>query len=374
MDYDVVIVGAGPAGAHMGFLLAQAGVRVALVDRAVFPRDKLCGGLLSQKTIALLEKAYPDTSFPHLDVTRGHVTYKRQYLGAVGLLSPVEVVYRWQFDASLVELAEARGAHTYLGAPVLQIDFEKQVVFIKGGLQFHYGHLIGADGALSRVRRLAGLPAAQLGFCMEAYVPWEQIAEQSRLRNNGIELFCGEFHKGYGWIFPNQMSVAIGMGSLTSEMTEHKIIKIFPDFAKRFGKIELVRPHGAYVPSGTSVVLGKLDCQTMALIGDAAGLIDPLTGEGIYYAIISAEKAAAAFLSDPSDFLSAYCSNMENITERIQEGVWVRNEFYDPFIMQNILGAAQSAPKYIESLIDETIVRYGKSYISAYKELAQYVR
>lgn len=64
MNYDAVIIGAGPAGSHLGFLLARAGVKVAIVDRAVFPRDKLCGGLLTQKTLALLAKAYPDGCFP----------------------------------------------------------------------------------------------------------------------------------------------------------------------------------------------------------------------------------------------------------------------------------------------------------------------
>lgn len=374
MDYDVVIIGAGPAGTHLSSLLAQEGVKVALVDRAVFPRDKLCGGLLSQKTIALLDAAYPDTYFPHFSVKQAHVTYKRQYLGAVPLMSSVEAICRYQFDNSLIKLAEARGVHTYLGEPIQKIDFEKQIVSTRKGRHLHYGHLVGADGALSIVRRLAGLPAAQLGFCAELYVQWEQIINQERLRENGIELFCGEFHKGYGWIFPNQTSVAIGVGCLTSEMAENEIIKAFPDFVRRYAKIETVKSRGAYVPSGSSVALGKPNCQTIALIGDAAGLIDPLTGEGIYYAVISAERAAEALLSDTNNFFSAYCDRMHDISKRIQEGVWVRNEFYNPLIMQNIFGASQGAPKYMETLINETIICYRKSYMTAYEEFWQCVR
>lgn len=374
MDYDVVIIGAGPAGSHLSFLLARAGVNVAMVDRAIFPRDKLCGGLLTHKSLALLEKAHPSEAFPLLDVKQIYLTYKRHYVTSVEPLSPVNSVCRREFDALLVKFAEAYGAHMYLGTSAIQIDFQTKAVLLKDGRKIRYGRLIGADGALSRVRRLAGIPAAQLGFCLEAYVPWEQIKDSEKWKANGIKLILGDFTKGYGWIFPNRETVVIGAGNLTTKMPEAEIVRMFPHFIKEFVKLEQVKFHGAYVPSGSSVILGRPDDQDLCLIGDAAGLIDPLTGEGIYYALLSAEKAADAILSHDRDFFSTYCRYMQNIMNRIQEDVWVRNEFYQPFIIQDVLGIIQGAPQYIEKMIDETIIRYEKPYMTAYKDLRKYTR
>jgi geranylgeranyl reductase family protein len=374
MDYDAVIIGAGPAGSHLAFLLACAGVNVAMVDRAVFPRDKLCGGLLTHKTLALLEKAHPGEVFPFLDIKKIHLTYKRHYVTSVKPLSPIKAVCRHGFDALLVKFAEAYGSHMYMGTSAIQIDFQAKIVLLKDGRKIRYGRLIGADGALSRVRRLAGIPAAQLGFCLEAYVPWEQIMDSRKWGANGIELILGDFTKGYGWVFPNRENVVIGAGNLTTKLPEAEMVRMFPQFIKDFVKLEQVKFRGAYVPSGTSIMLGRPDDQDMCLIGDAAGLIDPLTGEGIYYALLSAEKAANAFLSSDKDFFSTYCRYMQDSMNRIQADVWVRNEFYHPFIIQDVLGTIQGAPQYIEKLVDETIIRYEKPYRVAYEELREYER
>ncbi len=94
---------------------------------------------------------------------------------------------------------------------------------------------------------------------------------------------------------------------------------MFPRFIEDFAEPEQVKFRGAYVPSGASVMLGKPDDKNMCLIGDAAGLIDPLTGEGIYYALMSAEKAADAFLSNDRDFFSTYCLYMQEIMDRVRE-------------------------------------------------------
>lgn len=374
MNYDAVIIGAGPAGSHLGFLLARAGVKVAIVDRAVFPRDKLCGGLLTQKTLALLAKAYPDECFPLFPIKQMYLTYKQSSIASLAPLSPVNIVCRCQLDSLLLEFAVAQGAYTYLGIPLLQIDFEKKAISLKGEREIRYGYLIGADGALSKVRRLANIPATQLGFCLECFVPWGQVKDSSKLDANGIELICGDFAKGYGWVFPNQEEIVIGMGNLTSEMSEKEILRRFPNFLMGLVRPRKIKFRGAYVPSGTSVILGRPDYQDVGLVGDAAGLIDPITGEGLYYALMSAEKAADAVLSNNGGFFSTYCRHMQGTIERLKADVWVRDEFYRPFIMQDTFGVIQGAPQYIENLIDETIIRYEKPYIEAYKEFRQYLR
>lgn len=205
-------------------------------------------------------------------------------------------------------------------------------------------------------------------------MPWGQVKDSSKLDANGIELICGDFAKGYGWVFPNQEEVVIGMGNLTSEMSEKEILRRFPNFLMDLVRPQKIKFRGAYVPSGTSVILGRPDYQDVGLVGDAAGLIDPITGEGLYYALMSAEKAADAVLSNNGGFFSAYCRHMQGTIERLKTDVWARDEFYRPFIMQDTFGVIQGVPQYIENLIDETIIRYEKPYIEAYKEFRQYLR
>lgn len=141
MSYDAIIIGAGPAGAHLGYLLARAGMTVAIVDRAVFPRDKLCGGLLTQKALILLSAAYPNKKFGGFDIKQAHIFYKGSPMTSIHLLSTVNTIRRYQFDATLVNAAAVQGADTYWGDPLTTIDFIKQEVYLKSGRSLRYAHL-----------------------------------------------------------------------------------------------------------------------------------------------------------------------------------------------------------------------------------------
>lgn len=373
MLYDAVIIGAGPAGAHLGYLLASAGATVALVDRAVFPRDKLCGGLLTKKTIMLLSSSYPNEIFNGFDIIQAHILYKGELLSSIKLLSSARTVCRYQFDATLVKFAVTQGADSYLGDSLLNIDTTSQMVYLKSGRGLRYKYLIGADGAMSKVRHLVGLPDGHIGFCMEAYVPWAQVKEKESLQAKGIKLFYGNYPTGYGWVFPNNEVVSIGVGNLSSTMPVKDIIRSFPQFINNIAYTESAKFRGAFIPSGSSVVLGTPNINNLFLIGDAAGLIDPLTGEGLYYALLSAETAASVLMScNPS--LSAYQFHMRDIITQIEDCVKIRNSIYKPAVLRGVLGAMQNMAQYGEKLIDETIIQYSKSYAVAYNELQQYMR
>jgi len=373
MFYDVVIIGAGPAGAFAGCWLAQAGVKTALVDRSNFPREKLCGGLLTYKTVDMLRAILPAEDMPRYGVAVAHVFHNGQPAASFQLLSEAYVVRRLQFDASLVTAAEKQGAHTYLGASIQTIDFTRKEAYLSDGHRLQYSILIGADGTLSKVRKLAGLPKNEMGFCVESHVPWELLKNHDRLQTGGIEIYYGDFSAGYGWIFPCEDSVAVGVGNLAKSMSEKEILAQYHRFLADVLTSDGMRPAGAYLPSGTSIALGTPLCEDMCLIGDAAGLIDPFTGEGIYYALLSAKTASDAIISG-QPLRSEYERRMKQHISMIQDTVQIRNRIYSPTALKHSLDFMQNAPRYSEQLIDETIVRYAKAYTDAYEELKFYNR
>lgn len=375
MVYDAVIIGAGPSGAHLSCLLARSGMRVALVDQCAFPRDKLCGGMLTYKTLKALKALsgyYPKGSLLRADVKRAHVFYEDSPALSLRLLSSTKVVRRYKFDTELVRTSESLGTQTYYGSALSVIDFKAKEVYLRNGSALRYARLIGADGARSRVRRLAGLPHSELGFCMEVHLPWEAIKDTSRLQEGGIEIYYGKYAAGYAWAFPSPDSVAVGVGSLTNEISESDILGFFHAFLNQIAISTGVRPHGAYIPSGHGVTLGS-SSHDVLLIGDAAGLIDPFTGEGIYYALMSAEAAASAVLSG-QDVYGEYVRRMRPAVESIREAVPIRNRLYAPAALESAISTLRSCPQYCEQLIDEVILRGQKGYLQAYEELAWLAR
>lgn len=375
MIYDVIIIGAGPAGSYAGYLLADMGFNVALIDRKTFPRDKLCGGLLTFKTAELLKPVCPVETLPKFNIVRSHIFYQDQLAASFRLLSSAYTVRRIQLDAHLVETARKQGIHIYLGVPIREIDFTRKEVCLSDRRILKYSALIGADGAQSTVRQIAALPKNEMGFCLETHVPWNLLKNSERLLSGGIEVYYGDFPNGYGWIFPCKDSVAVGVGNLAQGIPERDILAQYYRFLTRVLSVNSthIKPTGAYLPSGTSVVLGAPQYKDLCLIGDAAGLIDPFTGEGIYYALLSAKTAAESIASGEPPYLE-YERRMSQATAMIQDTVCVRNHIYSPAVLKHSIAFMQSAVQYSEELIDETIVRYTKTYADTYEEIKYYSR
>lgn len=373
MIYDVVVIGAGPAGSHLSYLLSKYGYKVALVDRTKFPRDKLCGGLLTYKTLKILESRYSNIDINGFEVQSAHVFFKNELLASFDLLSSPYIVNRYTFDSKLVSQAKNYGCCTYFGVSLNIIDFSKNEVHLSDESVIKYVQLVGADGVLSKVRKLSGISHNQSGFCIEAYVPRNQVKDLSRLDKGGIEIYYGNFTKGYGWLFPRKDSVLVGAGSITNEINEKEIISLFHEFLHTVTYCENIKVCGAYIPAGNSIVLGTPQHENLCLIGDAAGLIDPFTGEGIYYALLSAEMAAKAILSGRPIY-NLYKELLQSNVDIVNENLNIRDEIYRPIILENSIASMQTVPKYSEKLIDEAIIRYSKTYREAYEEFKFYCR
>src|SRR6187402_3328511 len=137
--YDAVVVGAGPAGSSAAVVLATAGLRVALVDKARFPRDKLCGGLLSERCMGEIRASFgPECIAPIEVTTYGAAIFDRERpVVRVGHYKPMHFTSRRTFDAHLVSVAAERGADMLAGSAVTAVDFASGTVRLGDGRELH---------------------------------------------------------------------------------------------------------------------------------------------------------------------------------------------------------------------------------------------
>jgi geranylgeranyl reductase family protein len=292
-DYDVLIAGAGPAGSYAAYLLAREGVRVALLDRARFPRDKVCGGGLSAKTLALL--APVPTSVVHKTFTgawiawRGRRAFAKDLGRAVGC-----TVVRSEFDHWLVVQAQAAGAQFHPETAVRGVREDAHGVQIdttRGA--FRARVVFAADGVASAIRALLfGRRAVALAPAVEALV----YCSAERLERFGDRVLfdLGGMPRGYGWIFPKRDHLNAGVYSIFGGAGIRKHLQAF---LQRYGlpaDARTVRMCGHAIPVRNAMRSYQLG--SVWLLGDAAGFADAVYGEGIYFALKSAKLASSIVL------------------------------------------------------------------------------
>ncbi len=310
--FDAVIVGAGPAGSTAALCLARAGARVALVDRRTFPRDKACGDLVGPRAVRLLaELGVSVTDVRRVgDLVVVGPSGRRARLPALpGRDYPgyALAVSRFTLDHALFDAAVSAGATSVHDLVVGLTDDPHRPTGVRlaSGGELRAGVVVGADGATSRVATAAGLlddRRALWGFAMRAYLdapvdlPHILLWEPQRWR-----LF-----PGYGWIFPTadgRANVGLGLGVGPDRLLARQAGEQFDDFCNHLQRQRLLPAHAA---SGARRIGGWLKMGmigtvpargTVLLAGDAAGLINPLQGEGIAQAIASGRAAATAILT-----------------------------------------------------------------------------
>ena len=288
-SYDVIVVGAGPAGATLAYDLAKRGIGVLVLEKQRLPRYKCCAGGVTSKAAKLLDF---DISELAEDVVRElSFTFNmgRPYLGQHS--QPlIYTVMRDAFDHFLVNRAQQLGAVLMDGHKVTQIQASAGCVEISTGEStFHSRFVVGADGAYSIVARALGMTRAiehLVGIESEIVVPQGELVKwRSRVH---VDLGC--IPGGYAWVFPKRNHLSVGAGCLASRA--RSLRRVYQRFLNSLGigSYTIARSSSHLIPTCTK---GELVWQDKALLlGDAAGLADPLTGEGIYNAIRSARLAA----------------------------------------------------------------------------------
>jgi geranylgeranyl reductase family protein len=289
--YDAIVVGAGPAGSTAARLLAQRGARVLLLDRAPFPRDKPCGGGV---TLAAANELDIDISpVTERTITEVRVSYR---LGKPFTRTwPEPLTYmtqRCRLDAFLAERAVAAGAEFRDGLPVRDVELGATDVTVRAnGDAYRARTLIGADGANGIVARALGLTPIDASFiALEGNIP-AGGALTERWRNT-VAVDLGGTPGGYGWLFPKGEHLNVGVGgwrwigpTLRARLTA-LCAHLGLDETQIFGL------GGYHLP--TRARGARLSRGPALLVGDAAGLVDPLSGEGIHAAFLSGRLAADA--------------------------------------------------------------------------------
>jgi geranylgeranyl reductase family protein len=292
--FDVLVVGAGPAGSTAAYRLATEGARVLLADKATFPRDKPCGGGLTMRAVHQLP-------FPVDPVVEDRTTRVRLGLDFTRRVERhmdeplVLMTQRKRLDLYLIEQAVRAGAEFRDGVKVSDIALEQGGVQAQvDGSRVAATHALLADGANGVSARAIGLDDGRdYGVALEANVPYGVVSETEYRGLLCLEL--ANVPGGYGWVFPKGDHVNVGVGGWESEgprLREH-----LARFCRAYGipesSLEDVRGHRLpLVHPRARFAKGRV-----ALLGDAAGLVDPLSGDGIYEAFLSARLAAEAVLA-----------------------------------------------------------------------------
>jgi menaquinone-9 beta-reductase len=315
-----VVAGAGPAGSIAALVLARAGARVALADKAAFPRDKACGDLIGPRGVQLLDDlgvTVPDAG-TGADLLVAGPSRRRARLPAFAGRTYADhgmVVPRRVFDDALREAALAAGAvplRARIGGADLAADGSVRALTGSDGARLEADFVIGADGALSKVATLTGLldPGAALwGFAIRGYLPAHVPLPLLML----LDSSPWHIYPGYGWLFPGaggqaNVGIGVGMGRRRSPAPLRPDLDRLCATLRRQGDIGPDAGPGAV--TGGWLRMGGLGTRLAAgnvlLAGDAAGLINPLQGEGIAPAMISARAAAEAIIADPGHAARRY--------------------------------------------------------------------
>jgi geranylgeranyl reductase family protein len=284
--YDVAVIGAGPAGSTAAHALASAGAAVLLADKAVFPRDKPCGGGVTLRGARLLPfslEPVVEDALDRLDCSlRYRSCFRRQAGGPLAYMTQ-----RRRLDHFLLQKAAEAGADVREGVTVDAREIDAQIV-------------IGADGCNGTSAKQLGLGGGIVhGVALEANVGYDARFAHTMVLDLAV------VRGGYGWIFPKADHLNVGVGGNAGEGPR-----------LRAELRRLCVEHGIDPDAATDVRGYRLPLRTgrtrlargnAAVIGDAAGLVDPFSGDGMYEAFVSAQLAAAAAL----DVLAGRASGME---------------------------------------------------------------
>jgi digeranylgeranylglycerophospholipid reductase len=302
---DVLVVGLGPAGASAAAAAAKAGLRVVAIDRraqagtpvqcAEFVPLALCEGVMAERQPIAAMRTMVEDDTPDLT---------ESFSG--------RMIDRADFDAALVARAQASGADC-LFATALACLAPDGKARLTDGTNIEARLVIGADGPRSRVGAAIGSSNAEL-------VETRQLTVPLAAPHQATDIFLSaEMVGGYGWLFPKNNVANLGVGVAAS--ARHRLKPLLETLRQRLiteGRIgEAVLGHtGGAIPVGGMIpACGMLDARAVLLAGDAAGLVNPVTGAGIAAAVISgrmAGEAAAAWLSGDGGALEDYAEQLED--------------------------------------------------------------
>ena len=385
-EFDVIVVGAGPGGSSCASFLAKNKAKVLLLDKAVFPRDKTCGDAISGKSLGILRELGWDKEVEKLKHGKVFgVTFSAPNGTLVSIPFPKKAkkgkyktesgkgyaVRREIFDDFVFQKTKKIVSKTIEGFNVTDlIKEDNKIVGVKGTdlkgkeMEFKAKIVVGADGANSVIAKKVGLNKIHFDHHITALRAYYKNISGL---NDTIEIhFVNSLLPGYFWIFPLENGMAnVGVGMVTKDIRNKKInlqqamfdvIEKDPVFMKRFSKAKMVSPvKGWTLPLGSKK--RKVFGDNFVLVGDAASLIDPFSGEGVGNAMTSGKLSSQVILkalqkNDFSEaFLKEYADNLWNELENeLKTSYMLQRIGRIKFLLNFVLGKAASK-KEIQEVI-----------------------
>ncbi len=312
--FDVAIVGGGPAGSTAAYRLASAGARVLVVDKAVFPRDKPCGGGVTGRAARLLPFAIDPVVEDTVDRLECGLRYRHRFTRRAR--TPLAfMTQRRRLDHFLLEQAARAGAEVREGVRVADV---REGGLTVDGEEVAARIVIGADGCNGTSAKALGLVEEVVhGVALEANYPYDARFAGAMLLEIAV------VRGGYGWIFPKGDHVNVGVGGNGEEGPRLR------EELRRMCDAYGIDPEAATDTRGYRLPLRRAGTRLArgrtAVVGDAAGLVDPFSGDGMYEAFYSAKlvaEAALDVLAGRADGLEPYEAAVERRITPLTRAGW----------------------------------------------------
>ncbi len=299
LTYDVIVVGSGPAGSIAAWRLARAGVQVALLEKAALPRYKTCGGGIVGRAIQALPIDVHHVIEQDCHTAQLHLFTKGVFFTTHRPSPIVSMTMRDQFDYALLSAAQAGGAVVHQRCSFEDLSYHGDCVRVSTSMgEMKARFVLAADGALSRVARKAEMADGRI---LVPALEYEVTMPQKQLdRFYGVARFdFGILPHGYAWAFPKRQHLSIGILSMVQREGELKrtIITYLDLLGCR--DVAQIEHHGFVIPIRPRT--GPFMKHRVLLVGDAAGFADPVTGEGISFALHSGQSAAQSLIEGNLD-------------------------------------------------------------------------
>jgi geranylgeranyl reductase family protein len=328
-NFDALVVGGGPAGSTTALRLAKGGSSVLLVDKARFPRDKPCGGGMTLRAV----KECPVDPSPVVEDEIDDVELRFRYRDFIVRNARTPCVWmtqRRRLDAFLLDAACEAGVEVLEGTKV-ELG-EEQVHTLEGGERVQAAVVVGADGANGTTARAAGLGNNIVhGVAFEGNLPYGGAISRERYGRR-LVLELADIPGGYGWVFPKGDHVNIGVGGWDSEgpkLRDH-LRRLCEAHGVEVEQLEQLRGHRLPLRRAST----KMAKERVLLVGDAAGLIDPVSGDGMFECFVSSRLAAEAIealLAGRASSLEPYESAVDSALTPLHIASWTLKTALDRF-------------------------------------------